>query len=61
MARKPKQRTAYQERALELARTIDDAVDLFKEAFPEDWGSVRTMPAESMAKHMAAKLRSLGS
>lgn len=47
--------------ALALARTIDDAVALYRTAFPEDWGVCQNWPLQHALPHVAAKLRSLGS
>lgn len=48
------------ERALALARTIDDAVALYRAAFPEDWAACQNWPLQHALPHVAAKLRSLG-
>ena len=43
-----------------IARTIDDAVALYRAAFPEDWGVCQNWPLQHALPHVAAKLRSLG-
>ena len=47
-------------RALVLARTIDDAVALYREAYPEDWRTCQNWPLQHALPHVAAKLRALG-
>jgi hypothetical protein len=49
-----------QVRALMLARTIDDAVALYREAYPEDWDACQNWPLQHALPHVAAKLRALG-
>lgn len=49
-----------QARALVLARTIDDAVALYREAYPEDWATAQNWPLQHALPHVAAKLRALG-
>jgi hypothetical protein len=49
-----------QVRALMLARTIDDAVALYREAYPEDWSVCQNWPLQHALPHVAAKLRALG-
>lgn len=45
--------------AHELAAAVLDAIDLFKEKFPQDWAECHTWPLEGGLIHVAAKLRSL--
>ncbi len=46
--------------AVELARTIDDAVALYQAKFPDDWEQCRLYPVQHALPHISAKLRSLG-
>jgi hypothetical protein len=60
MSRKPVLHAPLHARALALARTIDDAVALYREAYPEDWGVCQNWPLQHALPHVAAKLRALG-
>ncbi len=41
------------------ARLLDDAVVLFKQHFPEDWGECQNWPLQHAIPHLIAKLRSV--
>lgn len=43
----------------QLAKAISDAIDLFKEKFPSDWGECQNWPLQHGVGHIAAKLRAL--
>ncbi len=41
------------------ARTLDDAVELFKQHFPDEWDAFQNAPLQHAIPHLIAKLRSV--